>query len=522
MGLSTPLIHQTVSPLYLLAAFLLSTVVYFLVKSKRAGLDHIRGPWLAKYSNIWRGYQAWRINHHTEGVNNYQIEMIGRWGDVVRIGPTHVLVYNPEAIDTIYGFRERLDKGPGYKVFLMTGTDQTALVSIKDEKTHGIFRRPLAHAYSLSSLKGYEPYIDEMIEKLILELDKHDAAQSPINMTRWLQFWAFDVMSKISFGEPIGFLDHGNDFNGMIQAQRENFRYISVANNFLFLDTLTKRNPLLKLFKKKPSMFFTFAKRVVNERLAKAAKDPEAQSQSGRHDDLLASFIAARKSYPLMTDIRITHVTATNVLAGANNSARAMDSAINWLTAHPEAQDRLYNEIKSVNMEAMKEAKTEGPAALELALKMPYLDAVIQESYRQFGAPANNLERLVGESGLTLPNGVHLPPGTVVCMNAASMSMLPDVFGKDVRVFNPDRWMQQSGESAEDFHERRWSMQRAMIVFGHGSRSCIGKNIVQLELYKLWATLLRIYKFEPAGVKVHQVMTIPKRREQKGGKAVEI
>ena len=43
-------------------------------------------------------------------MNNYQIQTIGRWGDVVRIGPTHVLVYDPEAIDTIFGFRERLDK----------------------------------------------------------------------------------------------------------------------------------------------------------------------------------------------------------------------------------------------------------------------------------------------------------------------------------------------------------------------------------------------------------------------------
>ncbi|OCT48003.1 benzoate 4-monooxygenase cytochrome P450 [Cladophialophora carrionii] len=515
MAVSAPLILQAVSPLYLLAGFVLSTVVYLFVQSKRAKLDHIPGPVLAKYSNIWRGYRAWRLNHHTEGVNNYQIQMIGQYGDVVRIGPKHVLVYDPEAIDTIYGFRERLDKGPGYQVFVMTGTDQTALVSIKDEKTHGMYRRPIAHAYSLSSLKGYEPYIDQMIEKLIGELDKHDADGTPINMTRWLQYWAFDVMSKISFGEPIGFLDHGDDFNGMIQAQRENFRYISVANNFPFLDTLTKRNPLLKLFKKKPSMFFTFARRVVNERLARAAKDPESQSQGGRHEDLLGSFIAARKSYPLMTDIRITHITATNVLAGANNSARAMDATIHWLTAHPEAQERLYSEIKSVNMAAMKEAETEGPAALELALKMPYLDAVIQESYRQFGAPANNLERLVGPAGLTLPNGVQLPPGTVVCMNAASMSMLPHVFGQDARVFNPDRWMQQRGESDEAFHERRWRMQRAMIVFGHGSRSCIGKNIVQLELYKIWATLLRIYK-------LHQVMTIPRRREKKGGKAVEI
>ena len=305
-------------------------------------------------------------------------------------------------------------------------------------------------------------------------------------------------MSKISFGEPLGFLDHGYDFNGMIKAQRENFRYISVANNFPLLDALTKRNPFLKLFKKKPSMFFTFAKRVVTERLVKAFKDPEAQSQARRHEDLLGSFIAARKAYPLMTDLRITHITATNVLAGANNSARAMDSTIHWLTEHPEAQERLHNEIKDVNMAAMKELDTEGPAALELALKLPYLDAVIQESYRQFGAPANNLERIAGDSGLTLPNGTHLPPGTVVAMNAASMAMLPDIFGEDRRVFNPDRWMQQAGEGEDDFRERRLRMQRAMLVFGHGSRSCIGKNIVQLELYKIWATLLRIYKVSTA------------------------
>jgi hypothetical protein len=91
-------------------------------------------------------------------------------------------------------------------------------------------------------LKGYEPYIDETIEKLIVVLDKHDAENAPINMTRWCQFWAFDVMSKLSFGESLGFLEHGYDFNGMIQAQRENFRYISVANNFPLLDSLTKRN----------------------------------------------------------------------------------------------------------------------------------------------------------------------------------------------------------------------------------------------------------------------------------------
>ena len=110
MALSTPLIQQTFSLLYLAAAVFFTFLVYLFAQSKRARLGHIPGPWLAKYTNLWRGYQAWTLNHHTEGVNNYQINMIGRYGDVVRIAPKHVLVYDPEAIDTIFGFRERLDK----------------------------------------------------------------------------------------------------------------------------------------------------------------------------------------------------------------------------------------------------------------------------------------------------------------------------------------------------------------------------------------------------------------------------
>ena len=303
-------------------------------------------------------------------------------------------------------------------------------------------------------------------------------------------------MSLISFGEPLGFLAHGYDFNGMLHAQRVNFRYISVANNFPSLDTLTKRNPLLKIFPPKPSLFFRFAREVVRDRIAKAEKDPGVATMEGkRHEDLLGSLISARKTYPLMTEQRLTHLSATNVLAGANNSARAMDATINWLVSNPAEQDRLYEEITSVNFAAMKDDNTtEGPAALELALKMPYLDAMIQESYRAFGAPSNNLERVAGEAGLNLPNGVHLPPGTVIAMNAPSMAMLPDVYGADVKTFRPSRWMREEGETEEHFHERLWRMRRASLVFGHGSRSCIGKNIVQLELYKIWATLLRIYK----------------------------
>lgn len=338
------------------------------------------------------------------------------------------------------------------------------------------------------------------------------------------------MVSKISFGEPIGFLDHGSDFNGMIKSQKQVFRYISIVNNMPILDAMLKRNPFLKLVKRKPSMFFTFAKDIVSRRIAQADKDPEASlPKSARQPDLLGSFIAARKSYPLMTDLRITHLSTTNVVAGANNSALAMDQTIHYLAKHPEAQERLYQEITTVDMADMKES--ESPAALELALKLPYLEAVILESYRKFGSPSNNLERVVpSPSGMTLPSGTHLPPGSVVAMNAAAMAMLPHVYGTPeapVEEFSPDRWMKRQGgrESDEEFRDRRARMERSMLVFGHGSRSCIGKNVVQLELYKIWATLLRLYRFEPVDVRLHQVMVIPRRREKEasgGMKSVQI
>lgn len=277
----------------------------------------------------------------------------------------------------------------------------------------------------------------------------------------------------------------------MIKAQKNVFRYISITNNMPLLDMFVKRNPLLKLKKPKPNMFFQYASRRVKERVAQA--DVEAPKEKGQlHPDLLGSFIAAKDSYPdIMSDLRITHYAQTNVVAGANNSALAMDRTIHYLTRHPDAQERLHTEIVNTKTD---DIDTEGPPALDLALKMKYLEAIIQESYRLFGSPSNNLERVVSPAGLTLPNGVRLPPGAVAAMNAPSVMHRKDVYGEDANTFNPDRWMKRQNETDEQYTQRRLKMDRALLAFGAGSRVCIGKNVVQLELYKIWPVLIRDYK----------------------------
>lgn len=306
------------------------------------------------------------------------------------------------------------------------------------------------------------------------------------------------MISKLTFGEPLGFLSHGSDFNGFIKSQKDTTEFMSVVFNMPLLDNLLKKNPILKLLGKKPHMLFAFASRIVKERLAKTGietADEVSSELASNHPDLLSSFIAARTTFPeVMTELRITHYAATNIFAGAYSVARTMSKILEYLISHPEAQERLFQELTDVEAAGIQMSTYDEPMALSLAMRMQFLEALVQEAYRTAASTSNSLDRVVSSSGLTLPNGVQLPPGTTVSIDPAAMARRTDVFGDLVAKFDPARWMKRNDESDAQFPQRRQRMDKCMLTFGHGTRNCIGKSIVQLEMYKLWPELIRNYK----------------------------
>jgi cytochrome P450 len=54
-------------------------------------------------------------------------------------------------------------------------------------------------------------------------------------------------------------------------------------------------------------------------------------------------------------------------------------------------------------------------------------------------------------------------------MNAMVTQYDKGVFGEDPYEFRPERWL----ESEEQY----WAMEKAMLVFGAGTRTCIGKHV---------------------------------------------
>ena len=83
--------------------------------------------------------------------------------------------------------------------------------------------------------------------------------------------------------------------------------------------------------------------------------------------------------------------------------------------------------------------------------------------------------------------GQFIPGGYVVGINAAVMHLDKNVFGTDAETFNPDRWLDPV---------RANYMDKYMMAFGGGTRTCLGKNIALIEMHKLTPQLIRHYRFE--------------------------
>lgn len=68
-------------------------------------LRHIPGPWTASLTNLVR--RSWV---KTGDAHQIHTDLHRKYGTVVRSGPNAVMVSQPKAIDTIYGFKNRLEK----------------------------------------------------------------------------------------------------------------------------------------------------------------------------------------------------------------------------------------------------------------------------------------------------------------------------------------------------------------------------------------------------------------------------
>lgn len=191
----------------------------------RNGLNKHPGPFLASLTDWWRFYDVWG-----QRPENTHIALHKKHGDVVRLGPNTLSFADPAALKTIYGLNKGFVKSDFYIVqqSIVQGNRLQSLFSTTDNGFHSQFRRCVNSAFSMSALVQYEPFVDNTTKLFLDQTEKFFAGKPEgCDFTRWLQFYAFDVIGEITYSKRHGFVEKNEDIDGIVDYLGKLFLYVA-------------------------------------------------------------------------------------------------------------------------------------------------------------------------------------------------------------------------------------------------------------------------------------------------------
>ncbi|KAH6647969.1 cytochrome P450 [Truncatella angustata] len=486
-------------------------IVSLLVKNRfNNGLQRYPGPFLASITDWWR---FWDVYKQRPEVTHQKLH--AKYGDVVRLGPNNLSFADPKALKSIYGLNKGFVKSDFYIVqqSVVKGHRLASLFSTTDNDFHSQFRRSVNAAFSMSALVQYEPFVDNTTKLFLDQTEKLFANNiDGCDFTRWLQFYAFDVIGEITYSKRHGFVEKNEDIDGIITYLTNLFLYVAPVGQIPFLDLLFLKNPLyLKLSQwgLVDSTFpvAKFARARMTERLGTelnadgSKKQPLLPVSDTKVDvkspDLLSKFLAAREARPdFMSDSLVQTMAVSMAFAGSETTAISLASVFYYLLRTPAALDTLRAELDGFARGGGFSDYDTGLVTWTEAQKLPYLDACIKEAFRLHPAAGLPLERIVPPQGAEIA-GHLVKGGTIVGCSAWIIHRRPEIWGEDVDTYRPERWLVDeslSGSARDEEEKKIKEMNGMMFQFGMGSRTCIGKNISLLEIYKLVPSLLRRFE----------------------------
>lgn len=382
-----------------------------------------------------------------------------------------------------------------------------SLFSTTDERFHASLRRAVSNIFSLSSLLQYEPFVDSTTSEFLKQLQSRyadkEGEEGILDFAKWLQYYAFDVIGEMTYSRRHGFIDEGRDVDGIIEYLCSLFDYVApVSSDFCqttkpyslnkigqmpMLDSLWLKNPLLGYLNRLGIIDSTFS--VVTFAKARMAERTNTETiengGTNKPPDLLSKFQEASKKHPdIMTPARVLTMAVSMAFAGSETTAISLSAIFYYLLKNPRCYTKLMAELDAAKLEGNLGDHDIVPLAA--AQKLTYLDACIKEAFRLHPAAGLPLERIVPAAGLNIA-GEHIPGGTIVGCSAWVLHRRAEVFGSEPDTYRPERWIEETEEKLKE-------MNGTMFQFGMGARTCIGKNISLLEIYKVVPSLLLMFE----------------------------
>lgn len=319
-----------------------------------------------------------------------------RYGPVVRYASDALTFTTGEAWKTIYGPAH----GQFPKVKDSQQLEPQSQILSADDANHARIRRGVSHAFAPRSLAEQEPMVHGFVELLVQRLSDVAESRVPAEMGRWFHITSFDIIADLTFGESLGGLEK-NDFHHVVESVLlfiERSRKLFAINAFLgpFARLVS---PVIAPGVEQGFMDqFNYTRAAVGKRLEKSS------------DETRKDFISGLLRGMGDKDIKSTEELITNAntlfVAGSDTTATLLTACTYYLLATPHAYKQAVEEVRSAFASA---------ADIDFAnatARLPYMLAVLNETFRLYPPVATSLERIVPNTGEPVHlDGVYLPPG---------------------------------------------------------------------------------------------------------------
>jgi cytochrome P450 len=364
----------------------------------------------------------------------------------------------------------------------------TNTLTVRDRKDHGRRRRVIQQGLSDATLRAFEPYMYEIINRFCDRLIQTSEEQTALeklgesmdtvhktatwkterNMSEWCNYLAFDLMATFIFSGKYNMLE------------RTQYRYVvkCIEESNIRVSSLLQA-PILKSFRLDKLLFprAILARNMFLNFVGKLLRDTKKNDRSQRKDlfEMLSHAVDPESGKGFSRE-EIVAESVTLVVAGADTSATAMAAIFFYLSRNPDAYSRAAAEVRAT-FSSVEDINS--GAKLN---SCRYLRACIDEAMRMSPSVGQSLSREAPEGGAVV-DGDFIPAGCDVGVPIYSLHHNEDIF-EDPFLYNPDRWL-----ASKDTQQMK-DMLSAYNPFSVGPRSCMGKGVALVEMMATFAVVM--------------------------------
>lgn len=212
-------------------------------------MRHIPGPLLGSFSYSWVAQMALRGR-------GMDYEHLRKYGSIVRVSPTYVILDDPDDIRQINGGRNNIRRDDWYIGSKLDPYHDTLFSHLHPEP-HDALKSKVAFAYSGRDNLDFEGVVDDQIMRFVDTLRERFLSKGEdvksVDFAHFIRYFTLDIITTLGYGKSFGFMDAEGDLYGYTKGIEDVLGIIAVAADVPAFRRIFISPFLSKLFAPKPT-----------------------------------------------------------------------------------------------------------------------------------------------------------------------------------------------------------------------------------------------------------------------------